>query len=407
MRIAFVDLLFSWPPQGGADVDVYHTCAGLQALGHTVHLFAGQHLESRERTSFDPTALPFPATRLDFTNRTMTPRHAPARFRDVVDTWRPDVVFFGFGYFLKMYVMEALAHYPSVVRYYAYEPFCPRDLRRFIEGAPCPCDYLRTPDTCRRCALDALAPEIKAWRFLTWGRDYWVSRAFMPNYHARLIATLRHCRAVIVYNQMTLRLFDGFHNRVFVVPGGVNVGEYAMPEKTANSPLVILMTGRVEDPVKGLDCLRRAVERLRRIRTDFEVWVTRPEWPDAPPGFRAMGWLTPDALPKLYGQADICIVPSTWDEPFGIAAVEAMAAGRPVCASRAGGLQDIVIHGETGFLFDRDDDVRLAEHLARMLDDAALRNTMGAEGHRRAAAEYDWTRVIAKHYPPILETLSS
>ena len=84
-----------------------------------------------------------------------------------------------------------------------------------------------------------------------------------------------------------------------------------------------------------------------------------------------------------------------------------MAAGRPVCASRAGGLQDIVIHGETGFLFDRDDDVRLAEHLARMLDDAALRNTMGAEGLRRAAAEYDWTRVIAKHYPHILETLSS
>jgi len=400
-----VDLLFSWPPQGGADVDVYHTCAGLQALGHTVHLFAARHIESRERTGFEPDTLPFDATRLDFTNSTMTPRHVPPRFRETVDAWNPDAVFFAFGYFLKTYVMGALAHYPTVARYYAYEPFCPRDLRRFKNGESCPCNYLRTPDVCRRCALDALAPEIKTWRLLTWGRDYWVSRAFMPAYHARLLRALRTCQAVIVYNEMTKHLLDGFHDRVFIVPGGIDADRYEVSAQPQNGPLVVLVTGRVEDPVKGLDCLERAVARLRRTRHDFEVWVTRSDWVGAPPGFKATGWLAPDALPRLYQQANVCVVPSAWDEPFGIAAAEAMAAGRPVCASRVGGLQDIVVDNETGFLFDRNDDTMLAERLGRLLDAAALRGKMGAAGRRRAETVYDWKRVIEQNYPPILEAL--
>ncbi|HPC18256.1 MAG TPA: glycosyltransferase family 4 protein [Candidatus Hydrogenedentes bacterium] len=407
MRIAFVDLLFSWPPQGGADADVFHTCAGIQALGHDVHLFAARHVESRERTGFEPAALPFPATRLDFDEAAMNRKRVPARFREAVDAWRPDAVFFTFGYFLKPYVMEALAHYPSIARFYAYEPFCPRDLRRFKDGAPCPYDYLRTPDICRRCALKSLAPEIRSWRFLAWGRDYWAARAFMPGYHARLAAALRNCRAVVVYNEMTRRLFGGFNENVFVVPGGVEVGKYTVCNKPENRPMVALMTGRVEDPVKGLGCLMRAAVRLRRHRDDFEVWVTRPDWPDAPPGFKATGWLAPEALRDLYGRADICIVPSAWDEPFGMAAAEAMAAGRPVCASRVGGLQDIVVDGETGFLFDREDDAGLAECMGRLFDDAALRTRMGAAGRVRAESEYDWPRIVARHYPRILERLAS
>jgi len=407
MRIAFADLLFSWPPQGGADADVFHTCREIQAIGHDVHLFAAHHIKSRERTGFDPAALPFPSTRLDFDDAAMNRKHVPARFREAVDAWRPDAVFFAFGYFLKPYVMEALAQYPSIARFYAYEPFCPRDLRRFKDGDPCPFDYLRTPDLCRRCALKSLAPEIRSWRFLAWGRDYWAARAFMPGYHARLVAALRNCRAVVVYNEMTRRLFAGFNENVFVVPGGVEAGKYTVCNKPESRPMVVLMTGRVEDPVKGLDCLVRAAVRLRRLRDDFEVWVTRSDWPDAPPGFKATGWLTPEALRDLYGQADICIVPSIWDEPFGMAAVEAMVAGRPVCASRVGGLQEIVVDGETGFLFDREDDATLADCMNRLLDDAALRKRMGMAGRARAESEYDWPRIVASHYPRILERLSS
>jgi len=86
-----------------------------------------------------------------------------------------------------------------------------------------------------------------------------------------------------------------------------------------------------------------------------------------------------------------------------LVAVEAMASGRPVCASRVGGLQDIVVHGETGFLFDRGDSGALADSLVRLLDDANLRQRMGEAGRKRAEGEYDWKRIAAVHYPPLLE----
>jgi glycosyltransferase involved in cell wall biosynthesis len=109
----------------------------------------------------------------------------------------------------------------------------------------------------------------------------------------------------------------------------------------------------------------------------------------------------------MYSDADICVVPSTWEEPFGIVAVEAMAAGRPVCAARVGGLQEIVIDGESGFLFNRGDAGDLARRLGALLDDGALRSRMGTVGRARAEIEYDWANIIARHYPNLIEDLAS
>ena len=191
MRLAFADLYFSWPPHGGADADLYHTVRELQRLGHEVHVFVASCAESWERGTVDPGALPFPATRLDFARSDITWRAMAARFRDAVDAWGPDVVFLCDGFFLKPAVAEALAEYPLVSRYYAYELACPRDLRLFKDGAPCPNNYLRTPDVCRRCAIEGVGPEIKRWRFLAWTEEYLAARAYMPAYHERLVRSLR------------------------------------------------------------------------------------------------------------------------------------------------------------------------------------------------------------------------
>ena len=124
------------------------------------------------------------------------------------------------------------------------------------------------------------------------------------------------------------------------------------------------------------------------------------------PGFRPpRGKRAPSR--RFTGNADICAVPSVWEEPFGLVAVEAMACERPVCASRVGGLQDIVVDGETGLLVAPGDAEALATALARLLDDAVLRRSMGTAGRRRVEEQYDWPRVIARHYVPLLGELVS
>ena len=168
---------------------------------------------------------------------------------------------------------------------------------------------------------------------------------------------------------------------------------------------MILMAGRVEDPLKGLSTLLEAGERLASKRKDFEIRATHTDQSLNSDWFKAIGWRDHDAMQSCYRESDICVVPSIWEEPFGLVAVEAMACGRPVCASRVGGLQSIVVDGKTGFLFESADSEQLSERLEILLDDDDLRRRMGDAGRRRAEAEYHWEGIVEKYYPNVWESI--
>src|SRR5690606_27514125 len=119
-----------------------------------------------------------------------------------------------------------------------------------------------------------------------------------------------------------------------------------------------------------------------------------------------LGWCDLPTVRRLYTESDICVVPSLWDEPFGLVAVEAMATGRPVVVSRVGGLQHIPIPEETGLVHDRKDYAELADHLRRLLDDYDLRRRMGDAGRRRAESEFDWRVIVSRYLPSMLEEIT-
>jgi glycosyltransferase involved in cell wall biosynthesis len=82
------------------------------------------------------------------------------------------------------------------------------------------------------------------------------------------------------------------------------------------------------------------------------------------------------------------IVPSTWPDPCPTVAMEAMAAGKPVIASRTGGLPDIVDDGQTGILVPPGDADALRAALARVIDNPELAAAMGAAGRERVRRFY-------------------
>ncbi len=405
MRIAFVDLFFSWPPHGGACTDLYETLVHLERQGHDVHLFAASDERSWERGRIDLDDFAVPCTRLEFSGKDFNRHDLPKRFKQAIDLWRPDAVIVADAFFLKPYLIDALKDYPLAGRYYAYEIACPKDFRLFREGAICPNNYLRTPDVCRRCAVAGMREEISTWRLSPWAHEYMLARAFMPGYRKLLIDSLKSLKAVIVYNSLQKSQLEGIHSNVHIVPGGVDIERFDYVDKSEAARKIIVMVGRAEDPAKGMETLHRAAHTLAERRDDFEVWVTHPDATLNEDHFKSVGWKDGRGLVELYRQADICVVPSIWQEPFGMVAVEAGAVGRPVCASRVGGLQDIVVDGETGFLFEPGDYKGLAEHLGKLLDNSELRLKMGKAARKRVEAEYDWLRVIEKSYPPILEQL--
>ena len=79
-----------------------------------------------------------------------------------------------------------------------------------------------------------------------------------------------------------------------------------------------------------------------------------------------------------------------------------MAAGIPVIASRIGGLPYTVSDGLTGLLFEPGNPFDLAEKIARLLDDPALRREMGLAGRRRFEEDFTWEDVIERYWRPLL-----
>ena len=101
---------------------------------------------------------------------------------------------------------------------------------------------------------------------------------------------------------------------------------------------------------------------------------------------RFLGYLP--EVREVLGRMQLLVMPTMHFESFGIAAVEAMAMGLPVVASRVGGLAEIVEDGRTGFLVKPGDAVELAGAVQRLMDSPDMRARMGQAGRRRAVEHF-------------------
>jgi glycosyltransferase involved in cell wall biosynthesis len=198
----------------------------------------------------------------------------------------------------------------------------------------------------------------------------------------------------------------GFHPGLhdLALPGLLKPSPEGSDGTPATKPIVTLFMAAVAgEVIKGFHVAQEACRILRETRSDFELVVTFD-----PPGpidefTRSVGWCSQDELPGHYRAADICLVPTVAQDALSITSVEAMAAGRPVVASRIGGLPFTVTDGLTGLLFDPGNPFDLAEKMGRLLDDPALRREMGVAGRRRFEEEFMWPDVIKRYWRPLLQ----
>jgi D-inositol-3-phosphate glycosyltransferase len=173
---------------------------------------------------------------------------------------------------------------------------------------------------------------------------------------------------------------------------------------------VLLFVGRPA-PIKGLEVLLQALARLKAdglsrvaVRLIIVGGDRNEEGNEDRARLRALAdtlgvgaWLDfkgpepQSALPEYYRAADLCLVPSH-HESFGMAALEAMACGATVVASRVGGLATTIQDGVTGVLVPPRDDVALAAAIGSLLADADRRRTLGGQAARWAHS-FAWPSV--------------
>jgi glycogen(starch) synthase len=105
-----------------------------------------------------------------------------------------------------------------------------------------------------------------------------------------------------------------------------------------------------------------------------------------------VGHLSDRTLVALLAAADVVVLPSRY-EPFGIVALEAAAAGAPLVASTAGGLAELVVHGETGLSITPGDVAGIATAVTEVLSDPAAAARRAKAAKARLAREFDWETI--------------
>jgi glycosyltransferase involved in cell wall biosynthesis len=215
-------------------------------------------------------------------------------------------------------------------------------------------------------------------------------------------------RALIVFNsEATRRSFKlPFWQRSAVVWNGV-ASPSELPSRSKDSRLRLLLIGRFNS-WKGQELLLRAVAFLtadqRRqllVRMVGSVFAGQNHFVDklkrviAEEGLGEiveMRPFIPDPY-EHYSWADVVVVPSIKPEPFGLVAIEAMAAGRSVIAANHGGLSEIVLDGVTGSLVEPGSIQSLAFAIGGYIDNPARVKAEGYAGRSRFLAEFE-----EKHY---------
>ncbi|MBZ0271951.1 glycosyltransferase [bacterium] len=368
---------------GGAEVYTHHLARALTRRGHDVTVATLDLAQKRGRLvedRYDGVRV----LRLAFTFDYRPPAHYTMQYfgdledeaRDLLGRERPDVVHVTNAWFMSAFAFAAMSMgIPVIATHVDFIWACRESHLLLPDGAVCG----GLPDAdCRACNPD-IPDEI-------WMRV----RDMRREIHAILAQgfAFHHAPCALMARQI---------EHVGANPASIGVWPYGVPAQLANDQpqkltsdvLRVAFIGRW-NRIKGLHVLLDAMERLadRPIRLTLygerEVW-SRDTYADrqarraeALPNVTLAGRFFPERLSEVHREIDAIIVCSVWPENAPVTILESFALGTPVVCADGAGMTGIVRDGENGLLFRTGDADDLADAIARLAGDTALREHLAS-----------------------------
>ncbi len=362
-------------PDGGAEIQMYRLRQLLRERGHDARLLTTAMESPGVKNTADYKCVGTKSS-LRILLQTANP-WAYTKLREVLGEFRPDMVH------VKMFltqmsplIMPLLRDVPSVYHVAWYRPICPTGTKMLPNGSRC--DFRAGPACYREGCLPA--------------RD-WIPLMLQ----LRLFRTWCGAFGSIMANSdwVRKRLEEEGIEPVEVLRYGIETrrGETVLSE----APTAVFAGRLVKE--KGADVLLRAFAKASG-RVPGSRLVIAGDGPErknlealaaklnlaASVSFR--GYLKPQEMNDELSGAWVQVIPSLWDEPFGIVAIEAMARGTAVVASGSGGLGEIIEDGVDGFLVPPGDADALSEKLTTLFNDKGLVSSMAAAAGRAVSEKY-------------------
>ena len=224
-------------------------------------------------------------------------------------------------------------------------------------------------------------------------------------------------RLVIQFLNLRLRAFIGVSNfirnsilqlgipdvKVFSVLNGISI-DGRNHKQTPSQPVTVGMVGQIGE-WKGHSDLLEALKILKSSGVSFDCIIFgegEPKYVDVlkqqiyqyglEKSIRWMGYVEDKRI--IFSKIDLCVIPSRCHESFGMVAAEATSFGVPVIAAKTGGLPEIILEGETGYLIDPASPHEIAEKLRLLIENPDLRQRMGDTARTHAARSLSRERMV-------------
>jgi glycosyltransferase involved in cell wall biosynthesis len=380
MKVAFIT--FEYPPfvQGGAGVYAYNLVNELAKLGHEVHVIAprapGTEKESVEESIF--------IHRLGFLNKP---------FLAAISFW--------FSLRKDFSSLKKRAGGFDIVHSNGLSAF---SLRRKAISSP----FVITIHHLTKTTLKTLGANLTA-RVRNLRGEAGISSIIEPY-------CIRRADRIIAVSQFTKRdivnIYGIPESKIEVIYHGVQPDNYVFPEEARlklrsslgiESQPMALFVGRLV-PRKGVDILLRALPRVIK-EMDVKLvlagsgnqshYQQLAEALDVSDKVTFLGRVPDETLNLLYASCDVFVLPSRL-EGLGIVIIEAMAAGKPVIATNAGGIPELIEAGQNGILTEAGNEGELASAIIKVLGDRSLSRTIGENNTRKVQERYSWESAALK-----------
>lgn len=203
-------------------------------------------------------------------------------------------------------------------------------------------------------------------------------------------------------------LGNDFTRQMRVVPGGVDVDLFPAQMDTKEvdkkyklaGQKVVLFSGKLTK-YKGVKYLIHAARKINGLvvivgdgpeRANLETLVGNLRLNNV----KFLGYIGNHNLINLYYRADVCVVPSVWDEPLGLVVLEAMATKTPVVVTRKGGIPLMVKDGLNGFFVRPRNAKEIAEKVGLLLSNDGLRKKMGERARQTVLERFTWNKIAER-----------
>jgi 1,4-alpha-glucan branching enzyme len=244
------------------------------------------------------------------------------------------------------------------------------------------------------------------------GRNRGLHNDLQRHIHSLETELARHATMIIgcsgYMGREIARLFNQPADKLRVIPNGVEVESILStsnkPASGGDSDRNIVFLGRLV-PEKGVQVLIAALPQILQTVGPVKLLIAgkgpyQPELESLADRLGVagqvhfLGFVNDDARNRLLCEATVAVFPSLY-EPFGIVALEAMAAGVPLVVSDTGGLRDVIEHGVDGYLAPPGDAHMLARYVSELIKNPELAQHFARRARRNVVTKFDWRQIAS------------